>query len=207
MGRTWAAFIRTDRQCASISALCELCYLTFFPFEVCSASIATENYRTNWNPESDNRRKGELILYKHYIHSAFVEKTFPFSSSWLSPECSDCNALWWMRALNCGIPAWHTRSVGPTFSQRSYADWSEYIKPTETSHPWEDMVWLHPLEGYLHTCRDKHRKQRKSSKLYSPLVMRKSIDTIDACLHNIRSINIKIDVFDSIVCFFFFKLV
>ncbi len=31
--------------------------------------------------------------HEHYIHSAFIEKTFPFSSSWLSPEHSDCKAL------------------------------------------------------------------------------------------------------------------
>ncbi len=28
-------------------------------FEACSASIAMESYRTNWNPESDNGGKGE----------------------------------------------------------------------------------------------------------------------------------------------------
>ncbi len=28
-------------------------------FEACSASIAAESHRTNWNLESDNERKGE----------------------------------------------------------------------------------------------------------------------------------------------------
>ncbi len=38
-----------------------------------------------------------------YIHSAFIEKTFPFLSSWLSPERSDCNALWRMHASHYSI--------------------------------------------------------------------------------------------------------
>ncbi len=69
-------------------------------FEVCSANIAEESYRTNWISESDNRRKGEYISYEHYIHSALIKKTFSFLSSWLSPERNDCNALWRMHASN-----------------------------------------------------------------------------------------------------------
>ncbi len=34
------------------------------------------------------------------FYSAFTEKTFPFLSSWLSPEHSDRNILWRMHALN-----------------------------------------------------------------------------------------------------------
>ncbi len=71
--------------------------------ESCSASIAVESYRSNWNPESDNGRKGELISYEHYIHSAFIEKTISFLSSWLSPECSNYKAPCTLFANNSEI--------------------------------------------------------------------------------------------------------
>ncbi len=37
-------------------------------FEAYSASITVESYRTNWNPESDNRRKGGINLIRA-LHS------------------------------------------------------------------------------------------------------------------------------------------
>ncbi len=53
-------------------------------FETYSASIATESYRTDWNWRVITDKKGNKISYKHFIHSTFIEKTFPFLPNWLS---------------------------------------------------------------------------------------------------------------------------